>query len=71
MTTAVPIKYNFYHSAGDGRDGFIRYVSEHQTNFNYVPKAPECTPPPQFEKQPFLRDHLRSPRRARARAHSR
>ena len=35
------IKYNFYHAAGDGRDGFIRYVSEHQTSFNYVPKAPE------------------------------
>jgi len=35
------IKYNFYHSDGGGRDGFIRHVSEHQTSFNYVPKAPE------------------------------
>jgi len=41
MVAAVPIKYNFYHSAGDGRDGFIRHVSENQTTFNYVPKAPE------------------------------
>lgn len=41
MTGAIPIKYNFYHAAGDGRDGFIRYVSEHQTGFAYVPKAPE------------------------------
>jgi len=35
------IKYNFYHSDGGGRDGFIRNVSENQTGFNYVPKAPE------------------------------
>lgn len=41
VTAAVPIKYNFYHSDGGGRDGFIRHVSEHQTQFNYVPKAPE------------------------------
>jgi len=41
MAPAVPIKYNFYHSDGGGRDGFIRHVSEHQTTFNYVPKAPE------------------------------
>ena len=34
-------RYNFYHSDGGGRDGFIRHVSEHQTSFNYVPKAPE------------------------------
>ena len=34
-------RYNFYHSDGGGRDGFIRHVSEHQTTFNYVPKAPE------------------------------
>ena len=36
------IKYNFYLSDGGGRDGFIRHVSEHQTPYNYVPKAPEC-----------------------------
>lgn len=41
MLARAPLRYNFYHAAGDGRDGFIRYVSEHQTSFNYVPKAPE------------------------------
>jgi len=41
MVAAVPLKYNFYHSDGSGRDGFIRNVSEHQTSFNYVPKSPE------------------------------
>ena len=51
MTGAIPIKYNFYHAAGDGRDGFIRYVSEHQTGFAYVPKAPECTPRRRPSKQ--------------------
>ena len=42
MVAAIPIKYNFYHPNGTGRDGFISHTSEHQTNFSYVPKAPEC-----------------------------
>lgn len=29
------------HPNGTGRDGFISATSEHQTNFTYVPKAPE------------------------------
>ena len=28
------------HASGTGRDGFIMHVSQHQTAFNYVPKAP-------------------------------
>jgi len=34
-------RYNFYHPNGSGRDGFIHHVSQHQTTFNYSPKAPE------------------------------
>jgi len=34
-------KYNFYPCAGDGRDAFIKHVSDHQTDFNYVSKAPQ------------------------------
>lgn len=41
MSIAPLSKYNFYHSAGDGRDGFIKFVSDHQTDFTYVPKSPE------------------------------
>ena len=41
----ISLKYNFYHPYGDGRDGFICHASAHQTGFNYVPKAPECTLP--------------------------
>jgi len=41
MSIAPLSKYNFYHNNGSGRDGFIRAVSDGQTGFNYVPKAPE------------------------------
>jgi len=41
MSIAPLSKYNFYHNNGSGRDGFIRAVSDGQTYFNYVPKAPE------------------------------
>ena len=41
MGGEIPIKYNFYHPAGDGRDSFIHSVSQNQTGFVYVPKAPE------------------------------
>lgn len=56
-SSAMPIslKYNFYHPYGDGRDGFICHASAHQTGFNYVPKAPECTLP---AAAPKLSTHL-------------
>ena len=57
MAPAVPIKYNFYHSDGGGRDGFIRHVSEHQTQFNYVPKAPECAPTAAISSPRYTRPH--------------
>jgi len=38
----VSVKYALYQADGNGRDSFIQHVSQNQnSNFSYVPKAPE------------------------------
>ena len=45
---ALPIKYSYYQPNGSGRDSFIHHVSLNQSDFTYVPKAPQL----QANRQP-------------------
>ena len=45
---ALPIKYSYYQPNGSGRDSFIHHVSCNQSDFTYVPKAPQL----QANRQP-------------------